>query len=137
MPEFWRMEKDAQISPLTVISSHEQASTYRLNLYGCHEGLLGMRKAGTWFGGHYHKGDQRSKSPERLVLLQGELLLYLKDMDTQEEAVHQALAPREIHIQANVWHKLLAVTDVVFVEMNSLEEHVADTHYIGFEVPWK
>lgn len=119
--------------PLRLISTNEHASTYRIPLHGCQEGLLGMRKAGAWFGGHYHKGAQPNKSPEKLVLLQGEVKIFLRDVHSLEESEHTLMGPQEIHIKPNVWHKLLAISDVLFLEMNSLEEHVADTYYIAPE----
>jgi len=117
------------IKPLGLISENEKASTFRIDLNSQNEGILGFRKAGTVFGGHFHEGKSASKAPEKLTLIEGVLVMTCKNMQNQQEVVFHVKAPVSIEIYPFIWHKLHALTNVVFIEMNSLEEHIADTKY--------
>jgi len=49
-------------------------------------------------------------------------------LNTNEEETFELVAPTRVLIQANVWHELTAITDIVFVELNSLVEGSEDTY---------
>ena len=51
-----------------------------------------------------------------------------KDLNTNYEETVELIAPVRVLIQANVWHELIAITDIVFVELNSLADGSEDTH---------
>jgi quercetin dioxygenase-like cupin family protein len=40
------------------------------------------------------------------------------------------IAPIRVQIPANIWHELNAITDVVYIELNSLSEGSEDTFRI-------
>ena len=94
------------------------------------EFLLVYRNAGTVSGQHYHKGISAGKHPEDMLLVQGKADLHWKDLATKEEKTIQLIAPTRVKIPANIWHELIAITDVVYIELNSLSEGSDDTFRI-------
>ena len=92
------------------------------------EFLLVYRKSGTVSGQHYHKGISKGKNPEDMLLVQGSANLHWKDLNTNKEETVELIAPVRVLIQANVWHELIAITDIVFVELNSLADGSEDTY---------
>ncbi|WP_276132192.1 hypothetical protein [Polluticoccus soli] len=93
--------------------------------------LILFRKAGSVSGRHYHKGISAAKSPEILVLLQGKLRLNWKAVGAAEMQTTVVEGPAKLQVPPLVWHELIAETDCVLLEMNSIAEHAADT----FELP--
>jgi hypothetical protein len=90
-----------------------------------------FRKAGSISGRHYHKGSSATKAPEILLLLHGTLQLnwkHIDDADTQSATVE---GPARLTIPPYIWHELVAQTDCVMLEMNSIDEHKADTFYLS------
>ncbi len=63
-----------------------------------------------------------------MLLVQGSATLHWKDLSTNQEETVELIAPVRVLIQANVWHELIAITDIVFVELNSLVDGSEDTH---------
>ena len=94
------------------------------------EFLLLYRNAGTISGQHYHKGISAGKNPEDMLLVQGKANLHWKDLETNEEKTIELIAPIRVQIPANIWHELNAITDVVYIELNSLSEGSEDTFRI-------
>lgn len=94
------------------------------------EFLLVYRHAGTVSGQHYHTGIVAGKNPEDMLLLQGKALLDWKDLATNVSGKIELAAPIRVKIPANTWHALTAITDIVFIELNSLSEGSEDTHRI-------
>jgi hypothetical protein len=92
------------------------------------EYLLVYRNAGTISGQHYHKGISNGKNPEDMLLVQGSATLHWKHLDTKESATVELIAPVRVLIQANVWHELTAITNIVFIELNSLADGSEDTY---------
>ena len=117
------------ITNLNCISKQENGGTYRIKLWQQGEGLFVTRKAGITFGKHYHKGASKTKSPERIFLISGLLDLECRDVRTGTTETYRLEGPSEVSIDAFIWHKLESITDLTFIEFNSLEEHVADTYY--------
>lgn len=89
--------------------------------------LIVFRKAGTVSGRHYHKGLSQTKDPEILVLLSGTCTFNWKHIDDTELQTAQYTGPVKFEIPPLIWHELIPDTDCTFVEMNSIEEHAADT----------
>lgn len=89
-----------------------------------------FRKAGSISGRHYHKGQSATKAPEILLVLHGTLLLNWKHIDEADIQSETIEAPAKITIPPYIWHELIPQTDCVMLEMNSIEEHKADTFYL-------
>lgn len=102
------------------------------------EFLLVYRNKGSISGQHYHKGNSAYKNPEDMLLVQGSLLLNWKalektdqvespiaNLEAGEEVV---VAPARVFIPAGIWHQVTALTDIVFIELNSLADGSEDTY---------
>jgi hypothetical protein len=91
--------------------------------------VLGFRKRGTVNGNHWHNGKSASKSPEHFLLLEGEMEVYGKHLDTLEEITQVISAPLIVRIYPRVFHRFTTLEDARFLEFNSIASHAADTHY--------
>ena len=92
--------------------------------------LMLFRRAGSISGRHYHKGLSATKNPEILLLLSGTARFNWKHIDEAEVQTQQVQAPARIEVPALIWHEIVAETDCVMTELNSIEEHKADTFYL-------
>lgn len=119
--------KGVEIESLEMIGQNGFGKTMKIDLNQKAEGLLAFRKAGSVSGRHYHKGESAGKNPEKLTLVNGVARLKCHNLVTKEHEEYHVKAPVSIKIAPMVWHEVTALTDIVFVEMNSLEEHAADT----------
>jgi len=119
------------VTPLDKIGSDERGYTYEYfhERYGRH--LLCFRKAGTVSGRHYHKGISLTKNPEILILAQGTVILNWRRTNSPDLQSEKIEGPARIEIPAYIWHEIVTVTDSVFLELNSLSEHTADTFTEG------
>ena len=117
-----------EIEELNLLGKNEEQSTYTFvpETFNFNEGILAYRKAGTISGRHYHKGKYPGKKPETILLLSGEAKLKCIDKEGVEKEFN-LIAPLKIQINAFVWHELTAVSDISFLEFNSLKEHSEDT----------
>tara|TARA_R110002050_G_scaffold110427_4_gene222645 strand:+ start:3441 stop:3809 length:369 start_codon:yes stop_codon:yes gene_type:complete len=118
-----------ELVELKELSSNENGSTHEFAAIQSEGYLLATRKAGTLSGNHYHKGQSLAKNPESLLLVQGKVKLSVKSLDTDEHEEQVIEAPILIRIKPKVIHTLEALTDIIFLEFNSLEEHKTDTYY--------
>tara|TARA_R110001592_G_scaffold219477_1_gene473651 strand:+ start:29618 stop:29986 length:369 start_codon:yes stop_codon:yes gene_type:complete len=118
-----------ELIALKELSSNENGSTHEFEAIQSEGYLLATRKAGTLSGNHYHKGDSLAKNPESLVLVQGKVKLSVKSLETGDKEERVIESPIIIRIKPKVLHSLEALTDIIFLEFNSLDEHKADTYY--------
>ena len=116
------------INPIDVKAVDERGALHYFSTDRTGEFLLVYRKAATVSGQHYHKGVSAGKNPEDMLLVQGTASLHWKNLETNEEETVALIAPVRVLIQANVWHALTAITDIVFVELNSLADGSEDTY---------
>lgn len=116
------------ILPIDVKAVDERGALHYFNTDRTGEFLLVYRNAGTVSGQHYHKGISPGKNPEDLLLVQGSAKLHWKDLLTNKEETIELIAPVRVKISANTWHALTAISDIVFVELNSLADGSEDTH---------
>jgi dTDP-4-dehydrorhamnose 3,5-epimerase-like enzyme len=102
------------------------------------EFLLVYRNKGSISGQHYHKGASANKHPEDMLLVQGAIRLLWKELVINENAAHtieglesgemEVVAPARVKIPAGIWHQVTAITDIVFIELNSLADGSEDTY---------
>ena len=118
------------VSKIDVKAIDERGALHYFSTNRTGEFLLVYRKAGSISGQHYHKGISAGKNPEDMLLVQGKADLHWKHLETKEEKTIQLIAPTRVKIPANVWHELTAITDIVFIELNSLSEGSEDTFRI-------
>jgi dTDP-4-dehydrorhamnose 3,5-epimerase-like enzyme len=116
------------ITPIDLKAADERGALHYFSTERTGEFLLVYRNAGSVSGQHYHKGESKGKNPEDMLLVQGSANLHWKDLNTNKEETVELVAPLRVLIQANVWHELIAITDIVFVELNSLADGSEDTY---------
>jgi hypothetical protein len=116
------------ITPINLKAADERGALHYFSTERTEEFLLVYRNAGSISGQHYHKGIKVGKNPEDMLLVQGKASLHWKDLNTNKEETVELIAPIRVLIQPNVWHALTAITDIVFVELNSLADGSEDTY---------
>ena len=119
-----------QVQIIDVKAVDERGALHYFSTDRTGEFLLVYRNVGTISGQHYHKGISAGKNPEDMLLVQGKAKLHWKDLVTKEEKTIELTAPIRVKIPAYIWHELTAVTDIVFIELNSLSDGSEDTHRI-------
>ncbi len=119
-----------QVQPINIKAVDERGALHFFSTDRTGEFLLVYRNAGTISGQHYHKGISKGKNPEDMLLVQGKAYLHWRDLITNEEKTIELIAPTRVQIAANIWHELIAITDVVYIELNSLSDGSEDTHRI-------
>lgn len=120
-----------KITRLDLVSENDMAQTWEFTTRSPSKGrILAFRKKGTVSGNHWHKGSCPAKDPEELLMVSGKIKLSLKPFQEKEiQEEHLLEAPILIHIPKNVYHRVEALTDISFLESNSIEEHASDTYY--------
>ena len=119
-----------QVQPINIKAVDERGALHFFSTDRTGEFLLVYRNAGTISGQHYHKGISKGTNPEDMLLVQGKAYLHWRDLITSEEKTIELIAPTRVQIAANIWHELTAITDIVFIELNSLSDGSEDTHRI-------
>lgn len=117
------------IEPLNKFSENEKGSTFTFEDRPTSSFLFATRKQGAQFGNHWHEGVSSTKDPELLLFISGEMEMWVSDTNGQNEERVNLKAPLKLKIYPHVLHRFEAVTDCIFLEFNSLDEHVADTKY--------
>jgi dTDP-4-dehydrorhamnose 3,5-epimerase-like enzyme len=116
------------VSTIDVKAIDERGALHYFSTNRTGEFLLVYRKAGTISGQHYHKGKSPGKNPEIMLLVQGSITMNWKNLGTEEQGTITIEAPSRVIIEANVWHEVKALTDIIFIELNSLVEGSEDTY---------
>ena len=116
------------VSTIDVKAIDERGALHYFSTNRTGEFLLVYRKAGTISGQHYHKGKSPGKNPEEMLLVQGSITMNWKNLGTEEQGTITIEAPSRVIIKANVWHEVKALTDIIFLELNSLVEGSEDTY---------
>jgi quercetin dioxygenase-like cupin family protein len=116
------------VSTIDVKAIDERGALHYFSTDRTGEFLLVYRKAGSISGQHYHKGKSVGKNPEEMLLLQGSITMNWKNLETNITDTITIEAPSRVIIEANVWHEVKALTDIIFIELNSLAEGSEDTY---------
>jgi dTDP-4-dehydrorhamnose 3,5-epimerase-like enzyme len=89
--------------------------------------MLLYRNAGTVSGRHYHEGKVQYKNPEKLIFLQGTATIHWKDMEKEVTGSVVVESPAEVIIPPMMWHEVIAETDIIVLELNSIDDAATDT----------
>lgn len=117
-----------KIEPLHIFAEHERGKTLLFDNERTGEFILGYRNKDSISGRHYHKGVALNKNPEILILISGAIQLKTIDLTTKKEQSTKIDTPSRIEIPAMVWHEVIALTDCVFLETNSINDCDTDTY---------
>ena len=116
------------VSKIDVKAIDERGALHYFSTDRTGEFLLVYRKADTLSGQHYHKGKSPGKNPEEMLLVQGSITMNWKNLETNVSDTITIEAPSRVIIEANVWHEVKALTDIIFIELNSLVDGSEDTY---------
>ena len=116
------------VSNIDVKAIDERGALHYFSTNRTGEFLLVYRKAGSISGQHYHTGKSLGKNPEEMLLVQGTLTMNWKNLKNNETGTIEITAPSRVIIEPNVWHEVIASTDIVFIELNSLVDGSEDTY---------
>lgn len=116
-----------KIAELKTVREDNRGKALEFSTRATKDFLLISKKKGTVSGEHYHKGKVPQKKPEILILMRGQIELYCKNLKTKEEFREIIDKPSTIQIFPYIWHEVKALTDITFLELNSLEQHQKDT----------
>jgi dTDP-4-dehydrorhamnose 3,5-epimerase-like enzyme len=89
--------------------------------------MLLYRNAGTISGRHYHEGKVVYKNPEKLIFLNGIATINYKDLENGVEGSMVVKSPAEVIIPPMIWHEVVAQTDIIVLELNSIQDAATDT----------
>jgi len=116
------------VSNIDVKAIDERGALHYFSTNRTGEFLIVYRNAGSISGQHYHTGKSPGKNPEEMLLVQGSLTMNWKNLNNNEIGTIQVKAPSRILIEPNIWHETIAITDIVFIELNSLVDGSEDTY---------
>ena len=120
-----------EVSDVPKIAEDERGATHYFDTDRSGQFVMGYRKAGTLNARHYHKELSQNKNPEILILLKGEITINWFDTRNQEiKGTCKAQSPAMVTIHAWAWHEVIADTDIIFLELNSLEDGRKDSFRI-------
>ena len=84
------------------------------------------RKAGSISGNTYHKGLSQATSPKVFILLSGSVKFSYRKTDSKEVFEETINEQTIIEVSPSVTHQVEALTDVIFLEGNSIDDIVSD-----------
>ncbi len=105
----------------------EKAVKYEFSSRASSNYILIKGKKGGKFGEHWHKGTVVSKNPEILFLIEGKVHMICKHVQSSEIQESDIMSPVVIEIFPNWYHTVHALSDVIFLELTSVEDHKADS----------
>jgi len=116
-----------EIIELELVKKQERGSIFQFENRDSSKLILVKRKKGTVSGAHYHTGKSPMKDPETVVFLDGEFELILKNVKTKEESKQTYNRPIMFKLAPFIYHKIVALTDIVLLDMNSIDDDKDDT----------
>ena len=120
-----------EIKPLPKVAEDERGPTHYFDTNRTKQFVCGFRKAGSVSARHYHKGLSVGKNPEVLVLFQGEITINWFDVRNNAiKGTEKVKAPALVTVYPWAWHEVIADTDMIFLEQNTLEDGKMDTFRI-------
>lgn len=121
-----------EVNILPKIAEDERGPTHYFDTDRSTQFVCGFRKAGSVSARHYHKGLSVGKNPEVLVLFQGEITINWFDVRNPEiKGSQKVAAPALVTVYPYAWHEVLADTDMIFLEQNTLEDGRSDTFWLA------
>jgi len=102
-------------STVAPVSSDQRGSIFEWKLPDHIQVTICVRKAGVQSGGHYHKGTDPSKNPERLFIAAGRVKLTCVDSEGRKEEKILGSGSRII-IYPDIKHYLEILEDAVILE---------------------
>ncbi len=105
-----------KIEKVSILKNDDRGISYDFSTRESSYFIFVHRKQGTISGAHYHKGVMVSKSPEVIYLVSGVARLTVRDLAADEEEIYEVGEGTKIEIPPNIYHELLAETDIILME---------------------
>ena len=119
-----------EIIPIAKIAEDQRGATHYFDTDRSGQFIIGYRKAGSASARHYHKGISKGKNPEQVILMSGEVTVNWFDIDSDAKGSSKVTAPAMIIVYPMTWHEVMADTDFVMLELNSLADGQNDVFRI-------
>lgn len=120
-----------EVTTIPKIAEDERGPTHYFDTDRSTQFVCGYRKKGAVSARHYHKGLSVGKNPEKLILFSGEITIHWFDVRNREiKGTEKVIAPAMITVYPFAWHEVIADTDTIFLELNTLEDGKVDTFRI-------
>ena len=117
-----------EVTPVPKIAEDERGPTHYFDTDRSTQFVCGYRKKGAVSARHYHKGLSVGKNPEKLILFSGEITIHWFDVRNREiNGTEKVIAPAMVTVYPFTWHEVIADTDMIFLELNTLEDGKMDT----------
>ncbi len=122
------MNKMVNVYPLLKVAEDERGPTHYINTDRSGQFVCGYRKKGSVSARHYHKGLSIGKNPEELILFSGTIRIRWFDVRDKTISGEEIVkAPARVVVVPWAWHEVIAETDTIFLELNTLEDGQKDT----------
>jgi oxalate decarboxylase/phosphoglucose isomerase-like protein (cupin superfamily) len=110
------------IEKVPILQKNERGTSHGFSARESKYFTVLTRREGSISGNHYHKGKTKSKSPEILYFVKGRAKLAVEDTKTGEKEVHEINENTKVEIPAGIYHKVTALTDIIFLELATGKE---------------
>ncbi|MBU2897760.1 polysaccharide biosynthesis C-terminal domain-containing protein [Vibrio hepatarius] len=110
------------VKPFNVISNDERGETKSFKVKDYGEFIYITRKKGSLCGNTYHKGQNEGTRLKTFVLLQGEVTVHYRHINSEKSESLKVIAPSVIEIEPLIVHNMHVENDIVILENNSIND---------------
>ena len=119
--------KGVTVLDIKKIHEDNRGKMYEVNIRETTNLIVGYRKKGSVSGCHFHKGEEKSKSPEIFLLIKGKVKLIAENLDG-EKMESNISGPVKILIEPYVYHEFHGVEDFIFIELKPEHDEYKDNY---------
>ena len=125
--------KGVIITDLQKVNDDDRGQVFQFQNRNCSQVLLIKRKKGSVSGKHYHTGKNKLKNPETLVILDGNAKIILRNIKDRNEKMEMVCSkPTMLKISPLIYHEIFALSDIILLDMNSMDDDKDDTIKANF-----
>lgn len=124
-----KMREIKKISPIEMEDFEE--FNYEWTLPRGKQIIVRIRKKGSKLAGHYHKGEDPSKKPEKFFLAEGKMKVTLIDQEENKEFITLEQG-HSLMIPPFIAHQFEAIEDIILLEyrITPFNREKQDIHYL-------
>ncbi|MED7787589.1 hypothetical protein [Francisella sp. 19X1-34] len=124
-----------KIIPFNMIGEDERGITSSFKLCRQQDNFIFItRKSGSISGNTFHKGLSDATNPKVFVLLTGKIKFSYRDINSND--IHEKIIEGQnlIEVFPNVTHQVEAITDIIILEANSIQDIANDRERLNVYV---
>ena len=114
--------KHIKITPLNKLGQDDRGSTYNFSIRDTANFIVAKRNKDSMSGNTYHEGKNKGTNPKVFVLIQGMIEFMFRHIEEEDASTIEIKEPSIIEIQPFVTHAVKALTDIIMLECNSIED---------------